>query len=131
MMHTVKRVNGKILWANLHLLFWLSLIPFATAWIGEHHFASFPMMLYGIILLMNAIAYFILQNAIIASHGKDSVLSKAVGKDVKGKISLVLYLIAVVLTQFYTLISGILYIIVAILWLIPDKRIEKTLEQEK
>lgn len=131
MMHTVKRVNGKILWANLHLLFWLSLIPFTTAWIGEHHFASFPMMLYGIILLMNAIAYFILQNAIIASHGKDSILSKAVGKDIKGKISLVLYVIAVVLTKYSTLISGVLYIIVAILWLIPDKRIEKTLEQEK
>ncbi len=131
MMHTVKHVNGKILWANLHLLFWLSLIPFATAWIGEHHFAPFPMMLYGIILLMNAIAYFILQNAIIASHGKDSILSKAVGSDVKGKISLVLYLIAVLATKYYTLISGILYIIVAILWLIPDKRIEKILEEEK
>lgn len=129
MMHTAKRVNGKILWANLHLLFWLSLIPFATAWIGEHHFASFPMMFYGIVLLMNAIAYFILQNVIIASHGKDSILSKAV-KDIKGKISLVLYVIAVVLTQYYTLISGILYIIVAILWLIPDKRIEHIINNE-
>lgn len=131
MMHTVKRVNGKILWANLHLLFWLSLIPFATAWIGEHHFAPFPMMLYGIILLMNAIAYFILQYTIIAGHGKDSILSKAVGNDSKGKISLLLYVIAVFLTKYNTLISGILYIIVAVLWLIPDKRIEKIMDEEK
>jgi uncharacterized membrane protein len=119
MLHTVKTVNGKILWANLHLLFWLSLIPFTTAWIGEHHFAPFPMMLYGIVLLMNAIAYFILQNTIIA-----------LGKDFKGKVSVVLYIIAVVLTKYYTLISGILYIFVAIMWLIPDKRIEKILKEE-
>jgi uncharacterized membrane protein len=90
MMHTVKYVNGNILWANLHLLFWLSLIPFATAWIGEHHFAPFPMMLYGMILLMNAIAYFILQTFILKHHGKDSLLSKAIGKDFKGKASVVL-----------------------------------------
>ena len=130
MLHTVKSVNGKILWANLHLLFWLSLIPFTTAWIGEHHFAPFPMMLYGIVLLMNAIAYFILQNTIIANHGKDSILSKALGKDFKGKVSVVLYSIAVALSNYFTVISGILYIIVAIMWLIPDKRIEKILKEE-
>jgi uncharacterized membrane protein len=131
LLHTVKNVNGKILWANLHLLFWLSLIPFTTAWIGEHHFATSPMMLYGLVLLMNAIAYFILQYTIIAKHGKDSILSKALGKDFKGKTSVVLYIIAVVLTKYYTVIAGILYIIVAIMWLIPDKRIEKILEEEQ
>ena len=130
MMHTVKRVNGAILWANLHLLFWLSLIPFVTAWIGEHHFTSFPMMLYGIILLMNAIAYVILQNIIIKNHGSDSILSKAVGKDYKGKISLIFYITAILLTKYYTMISGILYIAVAVIWLIPDKRIERILDKE-
>lgn len=131
MMHTVKSVNGKILWANLHLLFWLSLIPFATAWIGEHHFASFPMMLYGLILLMNAIAFNILQQTIINSHGKSSELSKAVGKDYKGKLSVVLYIIAVVLTKYYVPISGAIYILVALIWLIPDKRIERILNEKE
>ncbi len=131
MMHTVKSVNGKILWANLHLLFWLSLIPFATAWIGEHHFASFPMMLYGIILLMNGIAFNVLQYYIIQSHGKDSDLAKAVGKDYKGKLSVILYIIAVVLTKYNVVISGVIYILVALLWLIPDKRIEKTLKEKE
>jgi len=125
MMHTVKRVNGTILWANLHLLFWLSLIPFTTAWIGEHHFAPFPMMLYGVILLMNAIAYFILQSVILKHHGKDSLLSKALGKDYKGKASIVLYIIAVITSKHYTEISGAIYILVALIWLVPDKRIER------
>lgn len=125
MMHIVKSVNGTILWANLHLLFWLSLIPFATAWIGEHHFAPFPMMLYGLILLMSAIAYFILQNVILKNQGKDSLLSKAIGKDYKGKASIVLYILAVIASKYYTEISGAIYIVVALIWLIPDKRIEK------
>ncbi|WP_396195549.1 TMEM175 family protein [Flavobacterium sp.] len=129
MMHTVKRVNGNILWANLHLLFWLSLIPFATAWIGEHHFAPFPMMLYGVILLMNAIAYFILQTVILKHHGKDSLLSKAIGKDFKGKISVVIYIIAVISTKYYVVISGALYILVALMWLVPDKRIERIINE--
>lgn len=131
LMHTVRRVNGNILWANLHLLFWLSLIPFATAWIGEHHFAPFPMMLYGIILMMNGIAFNILQRTIIQHHGKDSLLSKAVGKDYKGKASVVLYLIAVFLTKYYPIASGCIYIFVALMWLVPDKRIEHILEEEK
>ena len=130
-MHNVKRVNGKILWANLHLLFWLSLIPFTTAWIGEHHFASFPMMLYGIVLLMNAIAYYILQRLILIDHGKDSTLSKAIGNDFKGKISLILYLLAVLLTKYSVEISGSIYILVALIWLIPDKRIERTFNENK
>ena len=131
LMHTVRRVNGTILWANLHLLFWLSLIPFATAWIGEHHFAQFPMMLYGIILMMNGIAFNILQRTIIQHHGKDSLLSKAVGKDYKGKASVVLYLIAVFLTKYYPIASGCIYIFVALMWLVPDNRIEHVLEEEK
>lgn len=130
MMHTVKSVNGKILWANLHLLFWLSLIPFTTAWIGEHHFASFPMMLYGVILLMNAIAFNILQRVIIQSQGENSELSKAVGKDYKGKLSVVLYVIAVLLTKYFVEISGAIYILVALIWLIPDKRIERPLTKK-
>jgi uncharacterized membrane protein len=125
MMHTVKRVNGKILWANLHLLFWLSLIPFTTGWIGEQHFASLPMMLYGVILLMNGIAFNILQFVIIKSHGVNSDLALAVGKDYKGKISVLLYVIAVFFTEYYVEISGAIYILVALLWLIPDKRIER------
>lgn len=131
MMHTVKSVNGKILWANLHLLFWLSLIPFATAWIGEHHFASFPMMVYGIILLMNGIAFNILQYQIICSHGKNSDLAKAIGKDYKGKISVILYVIAVFITQYFVAISGAIYILVALLWLVPDKRIERIFNEKE
>jgi uncharacterized membrane protein len=130
MMHTVKKVTGGILWANLHLLFWLSLIPFATAWIGEHHFAAFPMLFYGFILLMCGVAYSILQNLIIKTHGQDSLLLKAVGKDFKGKISVVLYFIAILSTYYHEMISGIIYILVALMWLIPDKRIEKILENQ-
>lgn len=131
LIHSLKNVNGKILWANLHLLFWLSLIPFTTAWIGEHHFASFPMMLYGIVLLMNAFAYFILQRLILIDHGKDSALSNAIGKDYKGKLSVILYLIAVFLTKYSVEISGAIYILVALIWLIPDKRIERTFNENK
>lgn len=124
MMNTVDKVNGKILWANLHLLFWLSLIPFATAWIGEHHFAPFPMMFYGFILLMNGLAYFILQNLILSLHGKDSILSKALGKDYKGKSSPILYFIAILFAYKFPAIAGAIYIFVALMWLVPDKRIE-------
>ena len=129
MMHTVKQVNGKILWANLHLLFWLSLIPFATAWNGENNFAPFPMMLYGIILLMNGVAYYILQSLII-KDGKNPVLSKAIGKDFKGKASPILYTIAVLFANFYPIISGGIYILVALMWLVPDKRIEHIFNNE-
>jgi uncharacterized membrane protein len=129
LMYTVNKVNGTILWANLHLLFWLSLIPFATAWIGEHHFAPFPMIFYGIILLMNFTSGFMLQKIILHYQGKDSLLSEAIGKDYKGKTSLVLYIIGVVLALFYPLISGVIYILVALLWLVPDKRIEKKINE--
>lgn len=130
MMHTVKQVTGGILWANLHLLFWLSLIPFVTAWIGENNFASFPMTMYGVILLMSAIAYFILQSQILKKHGPNSVLSKAIGKDLKGKISSVLYIIGIISANFNPLFAGLMYIAVALIWLIPDKRIEKIVDAE-
>lgn len=130
MMHTVKQVTGGILWANLHLLFWLSLVPFVTAWIGENNFAPFPMIMYGIILLMAAIAYFILQSQILKKHGPDSVLSKAIGKDLKGKISPVLYSIGIISANFNPLFAGLMYIAVALMWLIPDKRIEKIIDSE-
>lgn len=124
MMHTVKNVSGSILWANLHLLFWLSLVPFVTGWIGENHFDPIPMALYGIVLLMAAIAYFILQKSIIKSQGENSLLAQAVGNDIKGKMSPVIYLLAIGSNFFSQWISGALYLIVALIWLIPDKRIE-------
>ena len=130
MMHTVKNVTGSILWANLHLLFWLSLIPFVTGWIGENHFDPMPMALYGIVLLMAAIAYFILQSRIIRTQGKDSLLARAVGKDIKGKMSPIIYLLAIGSNFFSQWISGALYVLVALIWLIPDKRIEIILRNE-
>ncbi|HZL09296.1 MAG TPA: TMEM175 family protein [Prolixibacteraceae bacterium] len=130
MMHTVKRVSGAILWANLHLLFWLSLVPFVTGWIGENHFDPIPMALYGIVLLMAAIAYFILQNQIIKSQGKNSLLERAIGNDLKGKISPIIYSVAILSNFLSQWISGSLYILVALIWLIPDKRIEITLKLE-
>jgi uncharacterized membrane protein len=130
MMHGTERVNGNILWANLHLLFWLSLIPFTTAWMGENHFGKLPLALYGIILFMAAIAYWLLQAAIIAHNGKNSILSKAIGKDLKGKISPILYLIAIPMAFVNEWVSGILYVIVAGMWLIPDKRIEEKMDKQ-
>ena len=131
LMHTVKQVNGKILWANLHLLFWLSLIPFVTAWNGENNFASFPMMLYGIILLMNGVAYYILQTVILKHQGKNSILKKAIGTDLKGKSSPILYVIAVFFANFYPIVSGVIYIFVALMWLVPDKRIERIFNENE
>lgn len=124
MMHAVKKVSGGVLWANLHLLFWLSLIPFVTGWVGENHFAELPMALYGVVLLMAALAYFLLQNRILAIQGKDSILSKALGKDLKGKASPIIYIVAIAVSFYSVWIAGALYILVALMWLIPDKRIE-------
>ena len=124
MMQTVKIVKGGILWANLHLLFWLSLIPFVTGWIGENNFSQKPMALYGFILLMSAIAYFILQNRIIKSQGDDSILAKAIGKDLKGKLSPIFYIIGIILSYVNSWLAGAIFILVALMWLIPDKRIE-------
>jgi len=131
MVSTVHLVTGEILWANLHLLFWLSLVPFATGWIGENHFSAAPMALYGFVLLMAGIAYYILQSLIIKNEGKNSLLAKAVGKDLKGKISPFLYLAAIGLSWVNSLISGLIYLFAALTWLIPDKRIEKLLRQNK
>jgi len=125
MIHTVQKVTGKILWANLHLLFWLSLIPFVTGWMGSNHFNPIPMALYGVVLLMCAIAYFILQHAIIHHHGKNDVLAQAIGKDWKGKVSTLLYALAVLSCWWYHWIAAAIYILVAVMWFIPDKRIEK------
>lgn len=131
MLHTVKRVSGSVLWANLHLLFWLSLFPFATGWLGENHFAALPSALYGMVLLMAACAYFILQHAIISSEGEKSLLKVAVGQDRKGKASLVLYVIAVIVAFWFTWVAQLIYIAVAIMWLIPDRRIENTLQESE
>ena len=127
MLHAAQTVTGPVLWANLHLLFWLSLIPFATGWMGENHFASAPAALYGVVLLMAAIAYWILQQRIIASEGPDSMLKKAVGGDWKGKLSPLLYLAAIPLAFWWQWISLALYVIAALIWLIPDRRIENVL----
>lgn len=133
MLHTVKTVRGGILWANLHLLFWLSLVPFTTGWMGENHFAPAPMVLYGINLLMCAVAFTILQFLIVKDNGKkESVLAKAVGNGFKEKLSLICYVVAIISAFFISeWIAGILYIFVALIWLIPDKRIEKIIELEK
>ena len=130
MMYTVKRIDGSILWANLHLLFWLSLVPFVTGWMGENNFAPVPVALYGIIFLMAAIAYYILQKSILKKQGDNSLLSRAIGKDIKGKISPILYVIAIVTTLFNEWLAGSIYVLVALIWLIPDKRIERIIEPE-
>ena len=130
MMHTVKKVCGGILWGNLHLLFWLSLVPFVTGWMGENHFDPMPMALYGMVLLMAAIAYFVLQTQILKHHGPDSLLAKALGKDLKGKISPILYIIAIASTYFRQWIAAALYVLVALIWLVPDKRIEVIFKDE-
>jgi len=125
--HTVDGVNGRILWANQHLLFWLSLIPFATAWMGENHYARLPTALYGVALLMPAIAYVLLQNAIVHKQGKRSVLAAALGKDLKGKISPLLYVAGIALAFVNPLVAIALYVLVAAIWLVPDRRIEKVI----
>jgi uncharacterized membrane protein len=131
MMHTVKHVTGNILWANLHLLFWLSLIPFVTGWMGENQFKPVPVSLYGVILLMAAIAYYVLQTVIIKTHGSDSILARAIGKDLKGKISPILYLIAICSSWINDWIAGSIYILVALIWLVPDRRIEIIFHKEE
>jgi uncharacterized membrane protein len=123
--HLVRRVDGMMLWANMHLLFWLSLIPFATGWMGENHFAPVPTALYGVSLLMPALAWQWMQWVIIRSHGRDSPLARAVGRDLKGKLSPLLYLAGVGLAFVDTRIAGAIYLLVALLWLVPDRRIER------
>jgi uncharacterized membrane protein len=131
MIHATRHVTGPILWANLHLLFWLSLFPFTTAWMGENHFARAPSAIYGVVLLMAAIAYWILQQSIIKSQGPDSLLKRAVGRDWKGKMSPVLYLLGVVSTIWLPWLALAFYIFAALIWLVPDRRIEVALREEQ
>ena len=130
LLHTIKHVSGGILWANLHLLFWLSLFPFATAWIGENYVAPVPTACYGVVLLMAAIAYYILQWAIISKHGRGSLLGRAIGTDWKGKTSPILYAIAIPLSFVNPWVANSLYVLVALVWLVPDRRIERVLETQ-
>ncbi len=129
MLHTVRNVSGPILWANLHLLFWLSLVPFATGWVGEHHHGELAVALYGVVLLMAGVAYYILQLCIVASQGHNSVLRRAIGSDWKGKASPVLYAAAIVLASWRTEAALAVYVLVALLWLVPDRRIEHVLRE--
>jgi uncharacterized membrane protein len=127
MLQASHHVDGRVLWANMHLLFWLSLVPFATAWIGHNGFASWPVAVYGVVLLCSGIAYFILSRVLIAVNGEHSPLAKAVGEDRKGRMSLAIYLLAVPVAFWRPEVSGAMYVLVAIMWLVPDRRIERTL----
>jgi uncharacterized membrane protein len=129
MLQAVKRVNGRVLWANLHLLFWLSLVPFATAWMGENHFAALPVAVYGGVLALSGVAYFILARLLVALHGRGSALGVAFGSDFKGKVSVLIYLLAIPLAFVRSWLACALYVVVAAVWLIPDPRIEKTIER--
>ncbi|PYT00841.1 MAG: hypothetical protein DMF63_05925 [Acidobacteria bacterium] len=129
MFQATKSVNGKVLWANMHLLFWLSLVPFVTGWMGENHFAPLPTAIYGVVLLCSAIAYTILQTTIVRHHhGENALLAQAIGNDFKGKISIVIYIVAIGSAFIHQTISHVLYATVALMWLVPDRRIEKKIE---
>jgi uncharacterized membrane protein len=130
MLHAANRVNGRILWANLHLLLWLSLLPFATGWMGENHFAATPSAVYGVVLLTAAIAYWVLQQQIIAAEGPDSLLKRAIGSDWKGKLSPLLYVLAILASFWLQWIAQGIYVVAALIWLIPDRRIERVLMRE-
>jgi uncharacterized membrane protein len=131
LLQTIRRVNGPILWANLHLLFWLSLTPFATSWMGETSFADWPVAAYGAVLLMAGIAYYILARVLIACHGKDSPLAVALGRDLKGKLSVLIYAVAIPLAFVEPYAACGLYVLVALMWLVPDRRIESVLEERE
>ena len=132
MLHTIERVSGAVLWANLHLLFWLSLVPFVTGWMGENAFAPAPTAVYGVVLLMAAIAYYILQRAIVSAQGRDSLLAAAIGRDLKGKLSPMLYLVAIAAAfAGGEWLASALYVLVALIWLVPDRRIERVLERDR
>ena len=131
LLQAARHVTGPVLWANLHLLFWLSLVPFVTAWMGENDFAAWPVALYGTVMLLAGVAYFILAHILIAHHGKDSTLAVALGSDIKGKISVAIYVAAIPLAFVQSFIACGLYVTVAIIWLIPDRRIEKVLAEDE
>lgn len=129
LLHAVRRVNGRILWANLHLLFWLSLIPFVTGWMGENNFGAWPVAFYGMVLLLAAIAYFILTRVLVSYHEKDSVLAKALGNDFKGKVSVLFYVVGIPLSFVRPWLAYAMYVLVAAMWLIPDRRFERALAE--
>ena len=129
LLQATRQIDGRVLWANMHLLFWLSLIPFATGWMGENSFAAWPVALYGAVLLLAAIAYTILFRVLVALHGRDSVLGTALGRDVKGKVSLGIYIVAIPLALVNPWLACALYVLVAVIWLMPDRRIEKTMSK--
>ncbi|MGN6164692.1 MAG: TMEM175 family protein [Flavisolibacter sp.] len=131
MMHAAHKVSGPVLWTNLHLLFWLSLVPFVTAWMGENHFAKWPVALYGIVLMMAGVAYYFLAHCLTTLHGKDSAFTRSLGSDWKGKASVIIYAVGIVLCFVHPYIGCVLYVVVAALWFIPDKRFEKTVEREE
>jgi uncharacterized membrane protein len=130
LLHAVERVNGRILWRNLHLLFWLSQVPFATGWMGENHFAPWPTAAYGFVMLMAGVAYYFLVRAILAHHGKDSRVATALGSDIKGKASVGLYLVAVPMAFINRWVAGGIYVLVALVWFVPDSRIERGLSKD-
>lgn len=130
LMHVVHKVTGTVLWSNIHLLFWLSLVPFATAWMGENQFSKWPVILYGFILMMAGVAYYILAHCLTGVHGKDSALAQAIGKDKKGILSVALYIIGIAFSFLNPWIGFSFYVIVAIIWFIPDRRIEKKIEHK-
>ena len=129
MLHATGKVSGSVLWANLHLLFWLSLLPFATGWMGENHFSALPEAIYGVVLLMAALAYWMLARAIIATDGRDALLAKAIGRDRKGNLSIVLYAVAIPLAFVASWLAIAIYVLVALMWVIPDQRIEKIMPE--
>jgi uncharacterized membrane protein len=131
MLQACKKVTGAVLWANLHLLFWLSLLPFATGWMGENHFATLPSVLYGLVLLFAAIAYWVLQERIIAAEGPESLLARAVGRDWKGKMSPALYIAAIVAAYWFVWVAQAIYALVALLWIVPDSRIENAIKPDE
>lgn len=130
LLHVVQKVNGAVLWANMHLLFWLSLVPFVTGWMGENYFGKWPVALYGVVLFFAGNAYYILVRVLISHHGKESTIARAIGNDFKGKISVVVYIIGIIISFYSSSIAMILYSLVAIMWLIPDRRIEKVLNEK-
>jgi uncharacterized membrane protein len=131
LLHATSQINGAVLWANLHLLFWLSLVPFVTSWMGESHIAAWPVALYGLVQLLAGIAYFILTRVLLSDHAPDSALATAIGRDFKGKASVVLYAVAILLAVWSPPLACAVYVGVAVLWLVPDRRIEKALAQRQ
>ena len=129
LMHVVHHVDGRILWANLHPLFWLSLVPFVTRWMGETNFAALPVAVYGVVLFFSGAAYFLLTVALVSKHGRESLLAKALGEDIKGKVSVAIYAVAISLAFKFRMAALFLYVLVAIIWFVPDKRIEKVLSE--